>query len=232
MPAAETRERSPHPSQLATAEQTSRGVNAPSTAVELSADSTIAGQTFKSPASWFQRSTPTGTSSAVKQSLLAMVPPQPLTRPSSATSPSPARSLQPSSLPELAQPKVPSPADRTKPSAAEAEQANKQQQQPQIQTGPDTTTLEQADEADPQQGSPVLSLQAQQEDEQQLAKKQLRRDKRIQKTAASMHWQLMRRLADISTDVEMLNHEVSVAARLFDKAKHAFYMPDMHHFFA
>ena len=30
----------------------------------------------------------------------------------------------------------------------------------------------------------------------------------LRKTEASMRWQLMRKLADISADVELLNHEV------------------------
>ena len=40
------------------------------------------------------------------------------------------------------------------------------------------------------------------------AQKQAKRDKRLRKTEASMRWQLMRKLANISADVEMLNHEV------------------------
>ena len=39
--------------------------------------------------------------------------------------------------------------------------------------------------------------------------KQMKRDKRMRKTEAKMRWQLMRRLANISSDVELLNHEVT-----------------------
>lgn len=171
----------------------------------------------KGPPSWFQRSsTPTGTSSTVKHSLLAMVPSQPLSRPSSATPPSPARNLQPPSIPAFAQTKLPSPTlpETVAGSHAVSEQDAKPQMQQQA-TVPGMSAQAQEDTAHPEQDNAVKTIQSQQETEQQIADKTLRRDRRVQKTAASMHWQLMRRLAEISTDVEMLNHEVSTTSKLY-----------------
>lgn len=162
-------------------------------------------QTSMSPATWFQRSVaPAGPSSHVKHSLLAMVPSQPLSRPSSATPPSPAQNMQPPSLPALTQPKLPSP--------AVAEDAISQlpvpQQAPGAQQQQRSTSAAAPEIAQPATGHACLS---QQDSGQQAVNKKRRRERRIQKTAAAMQWQLKRRLADISTDVEMLNHEVSLA---------------------
>ena len=185
----------------------------------------VAGPVFKSPASWFQRSNPSATtSSTVKHSLLAMIPSRPLSRPSSAAPPSPARNLQPPSIPALDQAKQsPSPKATVstlsalpQPAMQQQQQQpqQQQQQQPQLQQQPqqqqqDAADVGQQEEAGAEQGNPMLAVQSQPETDPQLASKKARRDRRIQKTAASMHWQLMKRLAEISTDVEVLNHEVS-----------------------
>lgn len=205
-------ERSPPASQVTLAEQTgSRDVQAPTTTAAPPADSVDLGQTRKSPASWFQLSgTPTGTSPTVKHSLLAMVPSQPLSRPSSATPPSPAPKLQPPSITAFTQPALPVPAASEPASAAASVPQQDSKEQQQHTASPTRAVAKQEQQASPQQGDPVAIGQSQHETEQQISNKKLRRDKRIQKTAATMHWQLMRRLADISTDVEMLNHEVSI----------------------
>ena len=53
------------------------------------------------------------------------------------------------------------------------------------------------------------SKDAQLENKSEATKeKEMKRDRRMRKTEAKMRWQLMRRLAEISSDVELLNHEV------------------------
>ena len=208
------KERSPVPPQTVSSElTTTNAVTVSGPGVAIPADHVTTGPAFKAPASWFQRSsTPTGTSSTVKHSLLAMVPSQPLSRPSSATPPSPAGNLQPPSIPALVQTKLPSAAvpEIVFGSPAVLEEDTKAQVQ-QLAAVPGTLVQAQADAVRPQQDIAVRPAQSPQETEQQIADKKLRRDKRVHKTAASMHWQLMRRLAEISTDIEMLNHEVSTA---------------------
>ena len=206
------KERSSVPPQTVSSELTNTtAATGPSAAAPV--DHVTTGSVVKGPPSWFQRSsTPTGTSSTVKHSLLAMVPSQPLSRPSSATPPSPARNLQPPSIPALAQTKLPSPTVTGSPAVSEQDAKPQVQQQA---TVPGILAQAQEDTAHLEQDNAAKTIQSQQETEQQIADKTLRRDKRVQKTAASMHWQLMRRLAEISTDVEMLNHEVSTASKLY-----------------
>ncbi|KAL0051058.1 hypothetical protein WJX82_001222 [Trebouxia sp. C0006] len=59
------------------------------------------GSAFRSPASWFNRTTSSTTGSNPKHSLLAMVPSQPLSRPTASAPPSPASHLQPPTIPAL-----------------------------------------------------------------------------------------------------------------------------------
>ncbi|KAL0026079.1 hypothetical protein WJX79_007769 [Trebouxia sp. C0005] len=59
------------------------------------------GPAFRSPASWFNRTTSSANGSNPKHSLLAVVPSQPLSRPIASAPPSPASHLQPPTIPAL-----------------------------------------------------------------------------------------------------------------------------------
>ena len=128
-----------------------------------------------------------------------MVPSQPLSRPAASAPPSPASHLQPPTIPALDDLKqteelsilagVPvSSTTPVSPVSAAAQPAGQDQ-------NPESDSKVDAVKQDPEGAEPSASKQA-------------KRDKRLRKTEASMRWQLMRKLADISADVELLNHEV------------------------
>ena len=147
-------------------------------------------QGFRSPSSWFNR-TSSSTSSHLKHSLLDMVPSQPLNRPISSAPPSPASQLQPPTIPALEQLKQ-------RPGSAKVAEASAPSP-----VSPQTSL--QKEPAEGAEGSKDAKLEQKAE---ATDEKQMKRDKRMRKTEAKMRWQLMRRLADISSDVELLNHEV------------------------
>lgn len=156
-------------------------------------------QGFRSPSSWFNRTSSSTSSGHPKHSLLAMVPSQPLNRPIGSAPPSPAGPLQPPTIPALDQLKQPSG------SASPAQVAPPLQQ---VSAPKDPATAPTKDqEVHAEQAEASKDLQPGQTSEANQAK-QLKRDRRMRKTEASMRWQLMRRLAEISSDVELLNHEV------------------------
>jgi len=157
------------------------------------------GSAFRSPASWFNRTTSSTTGNNPKHSLLAMVPSQPLSRPTASAPPSPASHLQPPTIPALDDLKqteefstlAAAPVSSTapvSPVSAAAQPAGQDQDQ------------------NPESDSKVDAVK--QEGAEPSASKKAKRDKRLRKTEANMRWQLMRKLADISADVELLNHEV------------------------
>lgn len=141
----------------------------------------VSAQGFRSPSSWFNRTSSTTSSGHLKHSLLDMVPSQPLSRPISPAPPSPASQLQPPTIPAPSpvSPLVSTPKESAAVLEGNAEHAEGSKQ-PQGEQGTET-----------------------------MDEKQTKRNKRMRKTEAKMRWQLMRRLADISSDVELLNHEVS-----------------------
>lgn len=165
---------------------------------------------LRSPASWFNCSTSSAGGSHIKHSLLAMVPSQPLTRPTASASPSPVGQLQPPTIPALDQLKQPEttgklPASSTV-SASQLPVAPHLEDQAAAQNH--RSAADGNIEADNQQSDVLNNAQA-------SDSKRMKRDKRMRKTEANMRWQLMRKLADISADVELLNHEVGyvVSAR-------------------
>lgn len=163
------------------------------------------GQGFRSSASWFNRTTNSASGSDPKHSLLAMVPSQPLTRPTASAPPSPASQLQPPTIPVLDELKQPEPASLLGAPASML-----------AAPGQLVSAAQPGDQSAEQSQQPKASINAQgEQQEQQEANdaeasesKQAKRDKRLRKTEANMRWQLMRKLADISADVELLNHEV------------------------
>jgi len=163
------------------------------------------GPAFRSPASWFNRTTSSATGSNPKHSLLAMVPSQPLSRPTASAPPSPASHLQPPTIPALDDLKQTE--DFTTLAAA-----------PTSSTAPASPLSAAAQPAGwsqkPESDSKVDAVKQDPEGAQPSASKQAKRDKRLRKTEANMRWQLMRKLADISADVELLNHEVWSASHL------------------
>lgn len=152
-------------------------------------------QGFRSPSSWFNRTSSSTSSGHLKHSLLDMVPSQPLNRPISSAPPSPASQLQPPTIPALEQLKQGSGSARL------AEAPAPSPMSPQT-SAPKELAAEHAEGA---QGT----KDAKQEQVAGLTdEKRMKKDRRMRKTEANMRWQLMRRLADISSDVELLNHEV------------------------
>ena len=149
-------------------------------------------QGFRSPSSWFNRTSSSTSSGHLKHSLLDMVPSQPLNRPLSSAPPSPASQLQPPTIPALEQLKQ-------RPDSASMAEASAPSP-----VSPQTSALK--DPADGAEGSKDAKHEQQAE---ATDEKQMKRDKRMRKTEAKMRWQLMRRLANISSDVELLNHEVT-----------------------
>lgn len=158
---------------------------------------------FRSPASWFNRTSSPASGSNPKHSLLAMVPSQPLTRPTASAPPSPPSHLQPPTIPALDQLKQNN-ASATLP-AAPASTAATEPISAALQIGDQSAAPSQKPESD----SNADTAKQQEPDASKLAK----RDKRLRKTEANMRWQLMRKLADISADVELLNHEVYTVAQ-------------------
>ena len=166
---------------------------------------------LRSPVSWFNRTTSSSGSGNPKHSLLAMVPSQPLSRPTGSASPSPAGQLQPPSIPALEQlkqsealssiPELPASlaAAAEQPGAAAAEQPG---------AAPAPSSQSDASHLRPESGAATNDKGELHASQLSRAQKQAKRDKRLRKTEASMRWQLMRKLANISADVEMLNHEV------------------------
>ena len=131
-----------------------------------------------------------------------MVPSQPLTRPTASAPPSPPSHLQPPTIPALDQLKQ-NHASATLP-AAPASTAATEPTSTALQLGDQPAALSQKPESDSN-----ADTGKQQEPD---VSKQAKRDKRLRKTEANMRWQLMRKLADISADVELLNHEVYTMA--------------------
>ncbi|KAL0031566.1 hypothetical protein WJX77_007539 [Trebouxia sp. C0004] len=158
------------------------------------------GPAFRSPASWFNRTTSSATGSNPKHSLLAMVPSQPLSRPTQSAPPSPASHLQPPTIPAL---------DDLK----HTEEFSTLPAAPVCSTAPASPVLAAAQPAGQNQNtesdSKVDAGKQDPEGAELAASKQAKRDKRLRKTEANMRWQLMRKLAEISADVELLNHEVT-----------------------
>lgn len=152
-------------------------------------------QGFRSPSSWFNRTWSSTSSGHLKHSLLDMVPSQPLNRPISSAPPSPASQLQPPTIPALEQLK------QRPGSAIVAEAPAPSPVSPQT-SAPKELAAEHAEGA---QGSKDAK---QEQGAGATDEKRIKKDRRMRKTEANMRWQLMRRLADISSDVELLNHEV------------------------
>ena len=163
------------------------------------------GPAFRSPASWFNRTTSSTTGSNPKHSLLAMVPSQPLSRPTASAPPSPASHLQPPTIPAL---------DDLK----QTEEFSTLAAAPVSSTAPVSPVSAAAQPAgqnqNPESDSKVDAVKQDAEGAEPSASKQAKKYKRLRKTEATMRWQLMRKLADISADVELLNHEVWSAAQL------------------
>ena len=148
-------------------------------------------QGFRSPSSWFNLTSSSTSSGHLKHSLLDMVPSQPLNRPISSAPPSPASQLQPPTIPSLEQLTQP----RGSIKVAEASAPSP--------VSPQTSALK-----EPAEGAEGSKGAKHEQKTEATDEKQMKRDKRMRKTEANMRWQLMRRLADISSDVELLNHEV------------------------
>ena len=147
-------------------------------------------QGFRSPSSWFNRTSSSTSSGHLKHSLLDMVPSQPLNRPISSAPPSPASQLQPPTIPAL---QLTQPQGSMKMAEASAPSP----------VSPQTSALK-----EPAEGAEGSKGAKHEQKAEARDEKQMKRDKRMRKTEANMRWQLMRRLADISSDVELLNHEV------------------------
>ena len=159
---------------------------------------------FRSPSSWFNRTSSSPNSGHPKHSLLAMVPSQPLNRPLGSAPPSPASQMQPPSLPALQQSKQP----QRSASMADAPVPSPVSPQTSPQAGP-AAAPSHAQPASPEHADADAGADAQNDQGIKISDaKQEKRDRRMRKTEANMRWQLMRRLADISSDVELLNHEV------------------------
>lgn len=157
----------------------------------------VSAQGFRSPSSWFNRTSSSTSSGHLKHSLLDMVPSQPLIRPLSSAPPSPASHLQPPTIPALEQLKPrPGSASMVEPPAALPVSAQ--------------ISAPQGPAADHEASARLAEGSKAQRDQKAEAtnEKKLNRDRRMRKTEAKMRWQLMRRLADVSSDVELLNHEV------------------------
>ena len=155
----------------------------------------VSAQGFRSPSSWFNRTSSSASSGHLKHSLLDMVPSQPLSRPISSAPPSPASQLQPPTVPALEQLKQ-------QPGSAKVTEASA----PSPVSPPTSAQKEPAAEfAEGAKGSKDAKHEQRAE---ATDEKQMKREKRMRKSEANMRWQLMRRLADISSDVELLNHEV------------------------
>lgn len=153
------------------------------------------GPAFRSPASWFNR-TSSATGSHHKHSLLAMVPSQPLSRPTASAPPSPASHLLPPAIPAL---------DGMK----QTEELSTSAAAPVSSTAPGSPASAAPAGQNPESDSKVDAVKQDPEGAKPSASKQAKRDKRLRKAEANMRWQLMRKLADISADVELLNHEVT-----------------------
>ena len=197
-PAIEVSTRSPESISMAQEGQVPRGVS-PGSLPSRPASA----QGYRSPSSWFNCTSSSTSSGHPKHSLLAMVPSQPLNRPLGSAPPSPASQLQPPSLPALESSKQPS----NIPSLAAALAPSPVS--PKVVVPTETSAVPNDAKA---VSTEVAEASKDIQDKQSVAAdstRQLKRDRRMRKTEASICWQLMRRLADISSDVELLNHEVS-----------------------